>query len=59
MTTVDNAAPRWEILARVCSPVIRCSSTSSSPTLAHGSLSCRMYSPKMGLASCRLVVLCL
>src|SRR5215216_7080611 len=43
---------------RVCSLGIRWSSSSSSPTPALGSLSCRMCSPKMGLASCPLVVHC-
>src|SRR5215218_3763695 len=43
---------------RVCSLGIRWSSSSSSPTLAHVSWSCRMYSLKMGLASYRIVVLC-
>ena len=51
---VQSASPYKDLLAR--HPLVFF--FIFSPTPAHGSLRCRIYFPKMGLASCPLVVLC-
>jgi hypothetical protein len=51
-------ATSQSLLVRACSPIIRWSSTSLSPTPAHGLRGCHTYFPQTVLASCHLVVLC-